>query len=312
MTRPAVCAVVVTYRCGAAVERTVGSVLAEVDRVVIVDNGGDETTIASIEGLTTRFPEKVAARRNPANLGIAGGLNVGVREALECGFAWILTLDHDSVVPPGMVDTLLGALNRYPERNQVGILAPRYFDPRTHTEGLYPWYGGGWRARHLRFDAGGADILEPTEVISSGSLIRHDLFRRIGLFDERLFMDGVDVDFCLRTVSAGFHILVPKDAMLHHELGAAVKRVYRGRTIVVSNHSPFRRYFITRNRIYLGRKYLPAFPAFLTASVARILNDTVTILRFEQERTRKMKMIARGVLDGLRGKLGNPFAVPVR
>jgi len=294
--------VVITYRCGRGVLPTLEALLPQVDRIVVVDNGGDAETRTTVEEAASRH-ETVEAIFNPKNLGIAGGLNVGVRRALELGSDWILTMDHDSVPSPDMVVRLLDAWKEHPGRDRIAIVAPRHFDARTGREGLYPVYGKGLRARHPAFGPDTA-FLEPTEVITSGSLIRSRAFGDVGFFDERLFIDSVDVDFCLRLARAGYGILVPREATMKHELGKGTEESFAGIGVTVSHHPEFRRYYIVRNRLHLGIRYARPFPSHLTAGLTRTLMDTLGILFFERNRWAKMGATIRGAVDGIAGRLG--------
>lgn len=297
-----VCAIVVTYRCGRGVLPTLEALLPQVDRVIVIDNGGDAETRKTVEGTASRSAT-IETIFNPENLGIAGGLNVGVRRALELGTGWILTMDHDSVPASDMVARLLDAWKEHPGKDQVAIVAPRHFDARTGREGIYPIYGKGLRARHPAFGPQTA-FLEPTEVISSGSLIRSRVFGDIGFFDERLFIDSVDVDFCLRLARAGYRILVPREATMKHELGKGTGESFAGIDMTVSNHPEVRRYYIVRNRLHLGIRYARSFPSYLTAGLARTIMETIGVLLFERNRWRKMGATVRGAVDGIAGRLG--------
>jgi rhamnosyltransferase len=309
-TPHSVLAVVVTYRCGRGVLPTLEALRPQVDRIIVVDNGGDAETRTTVEEAASRSAT-VETIFNPKNLGIAGGLNVGVHRALELGSDWILTMDHDSVPSPDMVVRLLDAWKEHPDKDQVAIVAPRHFDARTGREGIYPIYGKGLRARHPAFGPHTA-FIEPTEVISSGSLIRSRVFGDVGFFDERLFIDSVDVDFCLRLARAGYRILVPREATMKHELGKGAEESFAGIGMTVSHHPEFRRYYIVRNRLHLGIRYARSFPSYLTAGLARTLMDTLGILLFEKNRWAKLGATVRGAVDGLAGQLGprDPPASP--
>lgn len=297
-----VCAVVVTYRCGRGVLPTLEALLPQVSRIIVVDNGGDAVTRTTIEEAASRSAT-VEVIFNPVNLGIAGGLNVGVGRALELDCEWILTMDHDSVPSPDMVARLLDAWKMHPDRDRIAIVAPRHFDARTGREGLYPVYGKGLRARHPAFGPDTA-LLQPTEVISSGSLIRSRAFSDVGFFDEHLFIDSVDVDFCLRLARAGYGILVPREATMKHELGKGTEESFAGIDMTVSHHPQVRRYYIVRNRLHLGIRYARIFPSYLTAAVARTLLETLGVLLFERNRWAKLGATVRGTVDGLAGRLG--------
>src|SRR3989304_241884 len=65
------------------------------NHVLVVDNGseGDEAT-----ALEQEFGGFIEVIRNPANLGFAGGMNVGIRRALDAGAEYVLLLNNDVTV----------------------------------------------------------------------------------------------------------------------------------------------------------------------------------------------------------------------
>src|SRR3990172_8183916 len=95
---PAVSTIVLNWNGLADTRECMGS-LRKVDypanRVIVVDNGSeaDEATI-----LEQQFAGFVEVIRNPANLGFAGGMNVGIRRALEAGAEYVLLLNNDVTV----------------------------------------------------------------------------------------------------------------------------------------------------------------------------------------------------------------------
>lgn len=298
-----VCAIIVAYRCGEAVEKTFHSVVGQVEKVLLVDNGSGDATSSVLLSLQGSHPEKTEVITLPENAGIAGGLNAGARRSMELGFPWILTLDHDSQADSGMVNALLAAWARHPERENVMIVAPRYFDMNGKIEGRHPLYKGVW-PRFLRF-TGPEDLIHPSEVIASGNLVRTVAFREIGYFDEALFIDCVDSDYCLRLFLSGYKIIIPRDAFLYHEIGKAVAKPYfRGKKWIASNHVPLRRYYSVRNRILMIRKYGVKVPSFGLLSLADIVSSFITVIILEGDVGQKIRMMARGIRDGLMSNTG--------
>lgn len=296
-----VCAVIVTYRSGSGVVPTVRSVEPQVGRVVIVDNGSDNGTVRVLEDLARESGGKAELIRNGSNLGVGAALNQGCRRAVSLGFGWVLLMDQDSVAAPEMVASLLNAWETHPDRETVSIMAPRY-EAGEGVEARCYSFRGIWPK--VRDFGPGVACLEPTEAITSGSLVRTDTFGRIGYFSEELFIDFVDTEFCLRLAGAGLRIVVPRDAFLQHSLGKACKINILGRTLVTLNHPPMRRYYISRNRLHLMKTYFSRFPSFFLFHLREASIDLVRVFLFEEDRWEKTKYSLRGIRDGIRGKLG--------
>lgn len=296
-----VCAVIVTFRSGSKVVPTYQSVEPQVGRVLIVDNGSDIGTMGILEDLARGSDGKTELIRNRSNLGVGTALNQGCRHAVSLGFDWVLLMDQDSVAEPAMVASLLNAWETHPDREKVFIMAPRY-EASEGVEAIYLSFRGIWPKKG-NFGPG-VEYLEPTEAITSGSLVRTGAFRRIGYFTEELFIDFVDTEFCLRLTCAGFRIVVPRNAFLQHSLGNASIINVLGRTLLTLNHPLIRRYYISRNRFHLMKSFFSRFPSFFLFHLREAFIDLVRVFLFEEDRWQKAKYSLRGIRDGIYGRLG--------
>ena len=94
------------------------------ERVVIVDNGSTDNSVAVF---AAHFGSVLHLIRNEQNLGFAGGMNTGIRYALERGAASVLLLNNDTVIHQTMVEALLAADEALDE---PGVLGPAiyYYD----------------------------------------------------------------------------------------------------------------------------------------------------------------------------------------
>jgi rhamnosyltransferase len=290
-----VCCIIVTYECGLSVEPTYRSVLPQVDRVIFVDNGSGEETVSALRAFQSVRSDSVDIISLEENQGIARALNIGMRKAGAYGFRWALTMDHDSVADDRMVDRLLAGWRKWPSQENVLICAPVFINRSTMAPGGLIRYDG-WKRVVLIPPEPGA-ILDPTVVITSGSLVQIELHERVGGFDEKLFIDYVDHDFCLRGRRMGLEIIVPADAYLYHSIGNPVSRRVLGRPRFSLNHSPIRRYTIGRNRAEMIRRYAEDFPGYAFWSGVEYLKDALAILICEVERWEKLKMMGKGVMN---------------
>src|SRR5512134_1832331 len=154
------CAVVVTYNCGPGVGPTIRSVLPQVERLVIVDNGSVEETRSFLEGVRAENTDTVEWILLPENVGIAGALNAGMRRGIELGYPWILTMDHDSIADSRMVDALRRAVLQDTDPEKILLAAPVYVDRSTGEEGRLYRYNG-WKRERL-FPGGMGRGVNPT------------------------------------------------------------------------------------------------------------------------------------------------------
>jgi rhamnosyltransferase len=238
---------------------------------------------------------------NPDNVGLATAQNQGIRQALVEGFAWILLMDDDSYPEPDMVGQLL-AMYAALSDPALGILAPRLMEQNVSAPVRYLLPRGrfGCSRRAL---VSGQRLLDVAMVIASGSLIRAELFTHIGLMADDLFIDYVDFDFCLRARQHGYGIAVCGDAVLRHRQGHK-RQSLAG--IVTQNHSPLRRYFIFRNRMFLLRRYGMRFPFLLAHESLAYGWDMLRIVLLETQKVAKLTSALRGFMHGLTQPLPNP------
>lgn len=306
--KDAVCAVMVTYCTGGALLESLPPLLAQVDHLVIVDNGSDAHTISLLEQMEQRHPGRVEVILRSVN-NLAAAQNSGIRCALEAGYGWILLMDHDSIPAPRMVESLKSAWRELPQHEQVGIIAPCLTDIHSGRQARYPQAKGKWGIKRVGF--GEAAVLDDLlGVIASGSLIPSQIFKSVGLMDEMLCIDYVDKDFCLRIVRAGYRIAAARDAVLHHQLGTCCDHRVFGLRITTTNHCPERCYYIYRNRLKSWGRHGIAVPAFVLYDMLAMGYDLLRIIGFEDRKAAKLKAMGKGVRDALLGVNGPLKATP--
>jgi GT2 family glycosyltransferase len=245
-----VSAVVVAYATGPRLTRCLDSLAGEADEVVVVDNGegGPE-----IEEAGARESVRVVAAG--ANLGFAGGANLGAREATGDVLAFV---NPDTVAEPG-------ALRRLEERlaePAVGIVMARLrlldrpellnsWGTEVHVSGI-GWAGGyGEPADSLR------EVRDVPAPSGAAMAIRSETFRELGGFAEELFMYLEDLELGWRARIAGYRVVVDPAADVLHEYEFG--------------RNPRKNYFLERNRLVF---VLSAYSARLLVLLGPLLVAT--------------------------------------
>lgn len=220
---------------------------------------------------------KIRVRVNDKNLGVAHALNQAMLEGEKLGAEWVLTLDQDSVVTGDFIEKLMV----HARKERVGIICPRVTDRnrREDTEKSV----NSWNY-----------VLT---CITSGSLTNVEIWRKIGGFNDRLFIDYVDHEYCARLIQEGYAIIQDNGAELLHELGKQQYRSFLGLgPYPVLNHSAMRRYYLFRNINYFCYKY----PTLWRTAVDRkrfLAGTALTVAFFENHKIEKLAAMARGWLD---------------
>ena len=268
----------------------------EVADIVVVDNGSRDPIAEILKGLPVRVLTM------PGNVGVARGFNVGITAARERSASHVLLLDDDSVPAPGMVAELVAACARRSAEGapRVAAVGPRVQDARDPHD--YPFIQLGWlRNRHVRCGTARDEVIACDFLISSGSLVPMDALTGVGEFDEGLFIDSVDLEWCCRARARGFALYGVCAASLDHRLGDRRHTVFDGVELVV--HSPERIYYMTRNRFLLYRRgYMPL--KWKLKDLLRWLAKFSATVLFIAPRFAYLRMTLRAIGDALMGRAG--------
>lgn len=292
MTDPSdqVLATVVTYNPDDALGIHLAALRSQIARVVVVDNGS--RNVADVRAAAASTGCEVIA--NAVNRGIAAALNQGRELALSAGVPWLATFDQDSLLPPHAISTLLAQLASHPSPDRVGVLAPAHCDRATHADYHHP-----------------LDILEETpqwrllrSTITSGSLIRREALVQLGGFEERLFIDSVDHEFCLRLRRHGWLVAEDRRVVMPHSIGASTEHRLLGVRLVCTHHAPVRRYYITRNLLEVCFRYALVDPVWCGKGLLQWIAGSMAVLLFEQQKAEKVGAMAQGVRDFILRRFG--------
>jgi rhamnosyltransferase len=269
-------AVVVSYNGLEKTKQTVNALRAQVGHILIVDNGSAAKSRATVEQIA--LGRDVSVEYLGENRGVGFALNRGVMLARKMGFPWLLTMDQDSLVDGSMIRSYQAVLDREP-----GWLC------------LSPVIRGG---RKTKTEGGVVGY-----AITSGNLVRVNLYDEVGLYDEGLFIDCIDFDFCLRVRRAGYAICRVSGASIQHQLGEPVD-VPGLLHQFYSLHAPVRRYYMTRNYFYMVERYLLHFPAFIVKlGISQVLL-ALLIVFFDPDPIASYRAIMRGLADYLARREG--------
>jgi rhamnosyltransferase len=229
------------------------------------------------------------------NAGIAAAQNVGIAEARRLHADAIAFFDQDSSPNPGVLPHLISTLLK----NPGAVVAPVCVDSRSGKE--YPSFQFNRLGWAVPVEAiGKSQPLEVDIAISSGSLVPVLAFDRAGVMNEGLFIDYVDIEWCIRCRAAGVRILVQPVAIMPHAIGGSVVE-RAGFTIFV--HSPARCYYRVRNALLLLRlKHVRGLYAF--HEVAAALLHHALQWRHSEDRRLHALMGWRAFVDGAKGVTG--------
>lgn len=267
------------------------------EKIYVFDNSDDAVLLND---------EKIVYMTKGKNYGIAYALNRIMERAQEDGYQWVVTLDQDSIIPDGMLDGFDACILKHPE---VAIVCPQVIDKRRTYLNVQN------NAKEVYVDF----------CITSASCVSVSAWEKCGRFDEWLFIDLVDNDFCKRVILSGYKILKLNKWVLDQEFGKIVPKSEKKQKFWISLSkflhnenvakfsykkfvSPMRVYYTNRNIIYLNKKlkrygaigyenyncrgYLGFIISFMLPSILRA-----------QDKPEVIKKTIKGIKDG---KKSNP------
>jgi rhamnosyltransferase len=235
-----IAAVVILYYPDEVIVDNIRTYYSYVDRIYIYDNS--EHPAQEIDWAA--YP-KIDYCYYGQNRGVAERLNSAAARAIADGYEWLLTMDQDSKFMPQAIENYFRCFCAFEHKEETALFGPVHFkeDPKIKSDCQ-------WQ--------------QAERIITSGALLNLSLFNQIGCFDEALFIDSVDCDYCIRAKLAGYSIVQFTSTVMLHQLGTVVRRSSIKTLFLVKKqkdlHSPLRCYYMLRNMLYLKNKYRNANP----------------------------------------------------
>lgn len=254
-------------------KKNIDAIYSQVDYVVLVDNGS--TNVNAIHSIIEN-KQNLVLIMNLANEGIAKALNQIMVELDKQGMIWGLTLDQDSICPNNIIQTY----KKYMDMDNLGIICPMICDRNN---------------QYVKEETKGIEVIE--QAITSGALTNIDAWKQVGGFDEKMFIDFVDFEFCMKLTKNQYKIVRANKVQLSHQLGNL--RIYKflGREIQVTNHSSTRCRYYIQNVIYCYRKHPDKMP--IMKMIRIIFEKFIKVIVFEKSKLKKMSSMFNGIKEGI-------------
>lgn len=281
--------------------------------ILVVDNGSTDDSREKIQQYledNKLFTLHFSLITHQENFGFGGGMNTGIRHALEGGADYVCLLNNDTIVAPDFLERLIEAGEKYKD---VGMINPKILllDSETRHSSLvtphsrFWWIGGkinwlrtkGWHPHYGEEDKGqfdGRDFLETDYCTGCCVLVKRAVIEKIGLLPEAYFLYYEDTEWSLKAKSAGFRCVVVPRAVIWHKGSASVKA---GSPLYIRYH--------VRNGLMLARRTgnIAQIAVAYLWSIPRVKWQLVKWLFFPAKRT-WAKTILLGIWDAWRGQCG--------
>ncbi len=276
--------VVVLYEPDERVISHIESYLERLHTIIIIDNSRHEYTV-----IKDYFSSKKNVKYifNNDNIGIGAALNRGGELASNAGCTWLLTMDQDSYFDPIQIGNYVEWLSSGSADN-MAIAGVSFEDNRGEPP------------------SGDIEVRAVSKVITSGSMVNLNYWKALKGFEEKLFIDEVDHEYCYRAITNGYQVCKLLNVSMHHQMGRSVVAGYFGvfakqpRMI----HSPLRIYYMVRNYLYTRNKYRMDLPDEFEERDSEIKTIIKNNLFFSGKFLPTLKMAVRGYLDYRKGIFG--------
>jgi GT2 family glycosyltransferase len=265
--------------------------------VILVDNA---SAVDPTEPARLAYPG-IEVIRTAENLGYAGGNNRGIELALARGAEWILILNNDTIVEPRIVRELLTAFDADSTLGIIGPVVNFMEEPdAVMTDGVAFNPGPGTEFfQRIVVPVAQPPRTVPVDIVNGCCMmVKADVLRKVGMFDEAFFIVHEESDLCLRAKRAGFACAVLGESLVWHKGSSSFDR--SGRQL--------QRYFDARNLWHLLKRHTGRVSRSrrLSASVSHYLRYAFYRYDIEREagKTAAAGAVVDGVIDGLCGRFG--------
>jgi rhamnosyltransferase len=279
------CAIVTSYNPDQGFGERLNQIFPQVDKIVIVDNNSDSASLALLRNIASNF--KTHILYNSSNLGVATALNQGVNWAKDNNFEWVIFFDQDTLVVKNLVETLFNSYQTALTEGKIGLIGAGYSDFKYRNISVPNSSQAKNTFKEVKF------------IITSGSLMEISVFNKIGPFMDDLFIDSVDIEYCLRARAKGYKVIQLDEVLMSHSIGSSTRHKFIWKMTDTSNHTPLRRYYMMRNSIIVAKKYFFKYPLWIIESLFSRIVSTMKICFFEKQKIIKLKLSILGAFDGI-------------
>lgn len=292
-----VCAVIVTYNRQALLMQCLTAITEQTlkpDRILLIDNASTDGTREILErnGWLSRPDVELLALTS--NTGGAGGFAAGLSHAMATDNCWTWMMDDDAKPHLTALEELMKVA--VDPRHVYGSLAVK--DEATSWTTILT-------DPPAKIVDIARDIPDKARVQSLpflGFLVHSQLVQKIGLPDAGYFIAADDVEYCMRAERAGANLIIAGRSHIEHPKSDRYEARLPGRKLICLRLAPWKRYYDTRNRLFIARKYygVKLFTQTIPGSFVRLL----AALIYEPRRLAQLWAFAAGMIDGLLGLKG--------
>ena len=226
-------------------KKVVSALNNQIDKLIVVDNGSiSSNKILNVLKNKNFKTESILLNQN---FGLAKGLNIGIKFLENSDF--VLTLDQDTIIKKDAIETAINEYKILDKRIQKKTaiihlnyekIGDRLIDRFIFKSLVLDKSEFGCNKNYYK------NFLPVKYVIQSGMIIKYWVIKKFK-FNEALFIDQIDREYCSKITRQGFIILKSRKILAKHKLGIGIK--INNQIIRYENKARLR--YFTRNSAYL-------------------------------------------------------------
>lgn len=306
MTTPEVSVILVSYNTSSYIRRALESLFRETQlasiEVIVVDNASSDDSVAMIR----QFFPQVTLLESGANLGFAGGVQLGVKQAIG---QYLLLLNPDTVIINAAVDRLLHFAKLHPANGiwsgvtlnndmslntQHAWSKPTLHDLLYSALGLSKLFSKTCVFNNANYGCWKRDTVKEVDIVSGCFfLTTRELWDKLGGLDASFFMYAEEADYCLRAKALGYQPIVTPDARIIHHGG------------VSHSHFSGKQIKLLKGKVELVNRHVTAWqrPAYKALLYLYVLNKFAlhTLFKPRSAQRREWQIIFAQRADWLQG-----------
>ena len=229
--------VIVNYFSKDDISNAVASIFADLKnsnltfQITVVDNSGNQDKIK--EELATKFPA-VKYIDSGANVGFSKGNNLGFN---FCEARYYFAFNPDAYIPEN--SNVIKRMIKFMDENpKIGCVGPKILNDDGSLQHscfrfnkssilIKPFKHINWDKKHQKIKRYTEELemkkfdhseTRPVDwVLGAAMMVRGEVAKKIGFFDERYFMYLEDCDWCIRMWEAGFPVYYLHDVIIKHK-----------------------------------------------------------------------------------------------
>lgn len=285
--------IIVTFKRNKQLSKTLEAVLSQgifAQNIWVINNDIHDKLEWILDD--SRF-QHVNLYHSKENIASAGGFAIGMELISKSNCHWAWLFNDDSRPVKGSLGSIIQH-QKVLKRSSFGMV--KLANINSKGEAILQFWNGSRKPKYVSL----SDQLVKTDLVTfDGCLISVSMIKKIGTCDPAYFMGTYEFDYCLKAKDHHFEIYTIPNGMIEDEKAGSV-----------GGTPPWRQYYNTRNHLHLGIQRRD--PKIIWAWMIREAKFTYSILRFQDQKTKRLKFKIFAMMHaiiGLRGKFIMPNAI---